>query len=66
MALFSLIGPLVVALTLLVTGRVLRQGAERGELAWGFGVSATSLGLLMLTLLVVTGLFFVAASHSVA
>ena len=64
-ALFSLIGPLVVALTLLVIGRVLRRGAERGALAWGFGVSATSLGVLMLTLLVVTGLFFVAASHTV-
>ncbi len=64
-ALFSLIGPLVVALTLLVTGRVLRRCAERGALAWGLGVSATSLGVLMLTLLVVTGLFFVAASHTV-
>jgi len=65
MALFSLIGPLIVALILLVTGRVLRRGAEPGALAWGFGVSATGLGLLMLTLLVVTGLFFVAASHTV-
>lgn len=66
MALFSLIGPLIVALTLLVTGRVLRRGAEPGALAWGFGVGATSLGLLTLALLVVTGLFFVAASHTVA
>lgn len=65
-ALFSLIGPLVVALTLLITGRVLRRGAQRGALAWGLGVSATSLGFLMLTLLVVTGLFFVAVSHTVA
>lgn len=64
-ALLWLIGPLVVALTLLVTGRVLRRGAARGALAWGFGVSATSLGLLMLTLLVITGMFLVAASHVV-
>lgn len=65
LALFSLVGPLIVALTLLVSGRVLRRGAEPGAMAWGFGVGATSLGLLMLTLLVVTGLFFVASSHTV-
>ena len=63
-ALFSLIGPLVVALTLLLSGWVLRRGAERGALAWGFGVIATSAGSLMLVLIVVTSLFFLSAGHS--
>ena len=65
-ALFSLIGPLVVALTLLVVGRILRRGSQAGALAWGFGVIATSAGSLMLVLIVVTSLFFLSASHSVA
>ena len=64
-ALSSLLGPLIVALTLLITGRVLRRGTQRGALAWGFGVVATSAGSLMFVLIIVTSLFFVSASHSV-
>ena len=64
-ALSSLIAPLVAALTLLITGRVLRRGAQRGALAWGFGVIVTSAGSLLLLLIVITSLFFVSASHSV-
>ncbi len=64
-SLSALIEPLVIALTLLITGRILRRGAPRGALTWGFGVTAMSAGSLMVLLIVLSALFFVSASHAV-
>ena len=61
----GLLPSIVISTTALVTGWILLRRSRRGSAAWGFGVVAVGLGVLVPILVVVVGVFFLTTSYTV-
>lgn len=61
----TLLPSILTSAAALATGWILLRRSRRGSTAWGFGVVAVGLGLLVPVLVGVVGVFFLTASHTV-
>ena len=61
----GLLPSIVMGTAALVTGWVVLRRSRRGSAAWGVGVVATGLGVLVPVLVVIVGVFFLTSSYAV-
>lgn len=61
----TLLPSILMSAAALATGWVLLRRSRRGSTAWGFGVVAVGLGVLVPILVVVVGVFFLTTSYTV-